>query len=1147
MSARLAGAILVAVLAALVATGFFLLGTPAGARWLAAQVAVRSHGAVRFTGVSGTVAGVLEVEALVIEAGTTRIRAERIALDVRLDLLLAGRIGIASLGAARVEVAMPAREEDAATPAAPFRMPAFSTPWPVDLRSLAIDALTVRVGAQVTELSRLRLAAQLDGAQLTVRQLSGAVDGLGLGLRLAGTAELVAALPLDLRLEWRLAEPALSGAGTVHGDLVALEVEQFLRVPEAVRVTATLTDPAGEARVAAVGEWPGVALEIPGIGAVRATDGRATLEGTLQAWSATLASDLTGQGLPALRARGSARGTPQRIAFDEIALSGAAGALAGSGDLELVPARRLRLDVAARDIDTAALRPGLEGSVSGRARVDAQLPGEVQVVVNELGGRLMGRPLAGSGALTFRAGEIDFADVNLRAGANRLQADGSLGARLAGRFRLDAPELAVLWPGLSGRLVARATVAGTLARPVVDLDAGGSELALGDNRLRELELRLQVDRRQSATARLAARGIDAGGRDFGELQLNLDGTVGAHRLDARLAGGALAATLASTGRWDGRALRERLSAASIEVEVAGAWRLAGEPELVLRTDAAALEAHCWQQAPTTLCLGALAWSPERWTLSAALRELDLQRFNRWLPEDLALAGLAEADVALDAGPGGLSGTASWRQDGATLYYAGGEEPLVTPLESVRLALEFAPAGATGTLAVRGADGVELAGSARMAMPLGSAAALDAQLTGRLPDIAPLVPLLAGDFDVAEVAGKVVLDAAVGGSLGAPEITGVLRLAEGAVALPGLGVKLEAIDISLLGDGSPVLRLQGAARAGGPLTLGGELRPLEEGGPAGFVRIRGNKVDAVRLPDRFVQASPDVTLRQEGGTLTVSGSVGIPKADIVVRELPESAASPSPDTVVLDREVVARDAGALLIGGEVAVTLGRDVRLRGFGLDTRLEGTVTFSQDAGGAPQGFGVVRLVEGKLGAYGKELTIERGTLGFSGPVDDPLLDLRASRQVDWEGRRVTAGILLNGPVSRPQTRVFSDPAMAEADALSYLISGQPMQSASAGDRSAITGAALALGLQQASPFTEQIGDAVLLDELGVQGGALDETEVVAGKQLGSDLYVRFTYGLFSRIGTVLARYRIGRNLSIEAATGEDQSLDLVYSVEKE
>jgi translocation and assembly module TamB len=313
-------------------------------------------------------------------------------------------------------------------------------------------------------------------------------------------------------------------------------------------------------------------------------------------------------------------------------------------------------------------------------------------------------------------------------------------------------------------------------------------------------------------------------------------------------------------------------------------------------------------------------------------------------------------------------------------------------------------------------------------------------------------------------------------------------------------------------------------------------------------VRGNSIDAVKLPDRFVKASPDVTVRYEAGRVSAEGSITIPKADIVVRQLPESAASPSPDVVVRDRvDPVARSPAQQAIGGELALVLGRKVRLRAFGLDTLLEGTLKLSQGGDGEPQGYGVVRLKEGKFGAYGKELTIERGTLGFAGPLDDPAVDVRATREVDWEGRRVKAGLRLTGTALRPESRVFAEPAMSEADALSYLISGRPLQSANANERSSNAGAALALGVQQTSPITESIGSAVTLDELGVQGGTLDETEIVAGKQLGSDLYVRFAYGVFSRIGTVLARYKLGRNVSIEAASGADQSLDLIYSVERD
>jgi translocation and assembly module TamB len=979
-----------------------------------------------------------------------------------------------------------------------------------------------------------------------VRELRGSARGLA--LRLAGTARLEPLLPLDARLEWRLEEPALSATGTVRGDLARLAIEQFLRLPDDVRVTATLNDVGGTPRLVAAAAWDDVGFDLPGIGTVHARQGSAALDGTLEEWTATLSAALGGEALPALQGRGSLRSGGENIEIDELRLEGAAGTIAAHGALDISAAERLlELDVTATGVDVSTLRPGLEGRLSARARVEARLPLEARVAIERLEGRLMGRPLDGSGEVGYRDGVLSFNRVTLRAGPNRLQVDGSVGQALSGRFTLDAPELGVLWPDLSGSLAARALLAGTAARPVVNLDARGTALALRETRVEALDLRIEVDRAQHVDARLTARAFHAAGFELGDLDADAEGTLGAHRFAARLTGGLLAVTLESAGSWSAGELRHRVSRASVGHDALGEWRLAGEPALSLGTSAAQVGPHCWEQSPGSLCIGELAWSAQRSRIALRARELPLELLARGLPKDFAVTGRVSAEADLGLTPAGIGGTVAWRQEGTILSYTGGEEPLATPLDVVRLDLDFSPAAATAVAGITGPDGLQLAANARMATPLGESAALDVQVEGRLPDVKPLLALLPGEIDLSELEGGIVLDAGVYGTLQAPEITGVVRFSDGAIALPGLGLKIEAIDVALLGDGSPVLRLQGSAKAGGPLTLAGEVAPFAEGGPTGLVRLRGNRIDVVRLPDRFVQASPDVTLRYEAGALAVSGEVSVPKADIVVRELPETAVSPSPDTVVVDRGASAAETGTTVIGGEIALDLGRDVRLRGFGLDTRLEGGLKLSQAPDGAPRGFGVVRLVEGRFGAYGKELTIERGTLGFAGPLDDPAVDLRASRQVDWEGRRVTAGIIVSGTANRTQSRVYSDPAMSEADALSYLISGRPMQSANSNERSAISGAALALGMQQTSPLTRRLGSAVTLDELGVEGGALEETEIVAGKQIGSDLYVRFAYGLFNRIGTVLARYRIGRNLSIEAASGEDQSLDLIWSVERE
>ena len=65
--------------------------------------------------------------------------------------------------------------------------------------------------------------------------------------------------------------------------------------------------------------------------------------------------------------------------------------------------------------------------------------------------------------------------------------------------------------------------------------------------------------------------------------------------------------------------------------------------------------------------------------------------------------------------------------------------------------------------------------------------------------------------------------------------------------------------------------------------------------------------------------------------------------------------------------------------------------------------------------------------------------------------------------------------------------------------------------------------------------------------GDGGDATALVAGKQFNSRLYARYAYGVFSRLGMILIRYRLTERLSLEAGAGETQSIDIVYSVEKQ
>lgn len=122
----------------------------------------------------------------------------------------------------------------------------------------------------------------------------------------------------------------------------------------------------------------------------------------------------------------------------------------------------------------------------------------------------------------------------------------------------------------------------------------------------------------------------------------------------------------------------------------------------------------------------------------------------------------------------------------------------------------------------------------------------------------------------------------------------------------------------------------------------------------------------------------------------------------------------------------------------------------------------------------------------------------------------------------------------------------MGEADALSYLVIGRPLAQATEAEGGNLSGAAIGLGLKQATRITEQIGQTIGLDQLSLTGDGGDNTALIAGKQISPELYARYVYNVFSRLGTLLVQFKLSQHLTLEASAGETQSIDVLYSIEK-
>ena len=161
-----------------------------------------------------------------------------------------------------------------------------------------------------------------------------------------------------------------------------------------------------------------------------------------------------------------------------------------------------------------------------------------------------------------------------------------------------------------------------------------------------------------------------------------------------------------------------------------------------------------------------------------------------------------------------------------------------------------------------------------------------------------------------------------------------------------------------------------------------------------------------------------------------------------------------------------------------------------------------------------------------------------FAGPIDQPYLDVEAIRQVD----SVTAGLRISGNAEQPTTTVFSEPAMSQQQALSYLVLGRPASSGS-GDNNMLAEAALGLGLMGSSGVTSEMAQRLGISDFQLDtGGTGAQTSVVASGNLSERLSLRYGVGVFEPASTIALRYELSKRVYVEAASGLASSLDIFY-----
>ena len=595
-------------------------------------------------------------------------------------------------------------------------------------------------------------------------------------------------------------------------------------------------------------------------------------------------------------------------------------------------------------------------------------------------------------------------------------------------------------------------------------------------------------------------------------------------------------------RYSDQQLSGTVRGATITQARVGDWVLQDPFAFLYADNSLELGSNDWLGELGSVRIARLVVGGDSLQVQAGIQNVPLAMGNQALPPNYQLSGYASADVDLDRTAGLWNGTLQWSQRDTRLRVieANGE---ITDLNVLRaeasVNLADSTAVADGYLEMDPGVAAELSVSLEALAPA-------APMTGKLKLsgadwswIAALVP------QIDTFSGAISADVAARGPLNAPTFSGTANWRDGGLSIPSLNTKLKEVGVTVTGASDGDATVEGSARSGGgTLQLTGRLEDLMLPERRATFSVTGKGAELVNWPEYHVWGTPDIVLRGNFDAWNISGQLEVPRASITPREVPVSAVKVSPDVRVLGEEgTVARETP---VTGETRLILGDDVKFAALGLETRLRGDILFKLVADRPVRAEGRLTLVEGTYETQGQKLKIERGELVFTGPLDDPLVDVRAVRVInDFDGT-VKAGIRLQGRAQNLTTTVYSEPAMADADALSYLVLGRPLSQASDTEGGEISGAAVALGLRQVTRITDQIGQSIGVDELSLSGDGGDATALVAGKQVNSRLYARYAYGVFSQLGSLLLRYRLNRNLTLEAGAGENQSLDILYTIEK-
>ncbi len=974
----------------------------------------------------------------------------------------------------------------------------------------------------------------------------------------SGSAQLRDSWPVDMTLNSSLnIEP-------LKGEKVKVKIGGALR--EQLELGINLSGPVGvdvraQTRLAEAGlplnlevnskqlYWP-----LSGAKAYQADDLKLKLTGKMTDYTLSFRTAVKGEQVPPATITLDAKGNAQQVNLDKLRVA----ALQGNIDLKAVldwqQAISWRSELTLDGINTAKFAPDWPSKLDGLIKTRGSLYGgswQMEVPELKITGNVKQNRVDVNGTLKGNSYmQWNIPGLHAALGKNTVDIKGDLSDKaLALDANIDAPNLDNALPGLGGTAKGLVKVLGTLEAPQLQADLTANSLRWQELSIARVLLKGDVKSGEQIAGNLdlQVNNIQQPGVDIRQVTLDAKGSEQQHQLQLRIQGEPVSGGLKLSGAFDRKAQRWRgeLSDTRFETPV-GPWSLSRAMTLDLRVEEQKISVgpHCWNNPNAELCVPQTIEAGASGSAQVNLNRFDLAMLKPFMPEETQASGVfsGKADVSWNSDGGLPQGKVTLQGRGVKVTQVVNQNPLPVAFDTLNLDAELRNNRADLGWMIRIQNNGQFDGKVQVSDPQGRR-----NLSGNVNIRNFSLAMVNAIFSRGEqAAGLLNADLRLGGNAERPQLLGNLKLTGLDIDANFMPFDMQPSELALTFNGMSS-QLQGVVRtARGQINLSGDADWSQLENWRARIAAQGNKVRITVPPMVRLDVSPDVVFEATPSLYTLNGKVDVPWARILVKEVPESAVGVSSDEVLLDENLQPKEGqtASVPINSNLTIHVGDNVRIDAFGLKARLAGDLKVAQDK----QGLGLngqINIPQGRFHAYGQDLIVQKGELLFSGPPDQPLLNIEAIRNPEATENNVKAGVRVTGQADEPKVEVFSDPAMSQQEALSYLLRGQGLDS-SGSDSQQMTSMLIGLGVAQSGQVVGKIGETFGVSNLALDTtGVGDSSQVVVSGYVLPGLQVKYGMGIFDSLATLTLRYRLMPKLYLEAVSGVDQALDLLYQFE--